>query len=539
MGDPLAFDALHHPFPSRRVTVYGRGGMVATSQPLAAEAGLAMLRRGGNAVDAAVAAAAALAIVQPSSNGLGSDAFALLWHQGRLHGLNASGPAPHAADPAALRAVGATEMPRYGWAPVTVPGAPAAWAALNERFGRLPLAQCLEPAEAYAEEGYPVSPVLAGQWAGAFAHYRRVLRGPLFEPWFQTFAPQGRAPRAGELWRCPEAAATLRAIGASGARAFYAGHLADRMDAWSAAHGGWLRRADLEGWHPEWVAPLSVRYRGCEVWELPPNGQGLVALLALNLLEGLECRGHGTAETVHLQLEAIKLAFADGLAFITDPAHMAVRPADLLSPAYAEVRRRAIGPRAQAPAPGKPPAGGTVYLATADGGGTMVSFIQSNYMGFGSGVVVPGTGISLHNRGQTFSLDPSAANALVPGKRTSHTIMPGFLTRGGVPVGPFGVMGGFMQPQGHVQVVMNTLDFGLNPQAALDAPRWQWLHGLRADAEHLAPEVAAELERRGHQIRGGAAPAAFGCGQIIWRDPETGVLAGGTEPRTDGAVVAF
>lgn len=533
------FDPLHHPHPSRRLTVYARRGMVATSQPLAAQAGLEVLRRGGNAVDAAVATAAALTVLEPTSNGIGADAFALVWQDGRLHGLNASGPAPAAIDPAALRAAGLRQMPSLGLTPVTVPGAPAAWAALSARFGRLPLAELLAPAAAYAEEGHPVAPIVARYWAGAAAHYGQAAQGELFAPWFETFAPGGRAPAAGELWRSPDHARTLRAIGATGARDFYEGETAARIDAFSRAHGGYLRLADLAAFRPEWVEPISVPYRGCEVWELPPNGQGLVALLALGILSGCPLPGPGLAETLHLQLEAVKLAFADGQAHITDPARMAVPVAELLSPAYAAQRRRLIGPRAGVPGPGRPPAGGTVYLATADGAGSMVSFIQSNYMGFGSGVVVPGTGISLQNRGQTFSLDPHAANALEPGKRTYHTIIPGFLTRGGAPLGPFGVMGGYMQPQGHVQVVMNLLDFGLNPQAALDAPRWRWVEGRRVEVEAVPEEALRGLAERGHEVRTGADPAGFGRGQIIWRDARSGVLAGASDPRADGAVAAW
>ncbi len=520
------------------MTVFARNGMVATSQPLAAEAGLGAMRQGGNAVDAAVATAAALTVLEPTSNGIGGDAFAIVWHEGRMYGLNASGPAPGAISREAVAAAGATQMPSLGWTPVTVPGAPAAWAALSQRFGRLPLGEALEFAAAYAEEGYPISPILGRHWAAAFESYRRRLAGPLFAPWFETFAPEGRAPGIGELWRSPAHAATLRSIGATAARALYAGDLAERIDAFSRAYGGFLRKSDLEAFRPEWVSPVSVRYRGYDVWELPPNGQGLVALLALNILSAFDLPAQGSAETLHLQWEAIKLAFADGKNFITDARQMRVRVKDLLSPAYAEERRRLIGPRARQPEPGHPPGGGTVYVATADREGTMVSFIQSNYMGFGSGVVVPGTGISLHNRGHTFSLDPSAANCLAPGKRTYHTIIPGFLTRDGAPVGPFGVMGGFMQPQGHVQVVMNTVDFHLNPQAALDAPRWQWLEGRRVEVEAFPAAVLEELKRRGHQVGTGADASSFGRGQIIWRDA-TGVLVGGTEPRTDGAIAAY
>ena len=520
------------------MTVFARQGMVATSQPLAAAAGLSVLLRGGNAVDAAVAAAAALTVVEPTSNGIGGDAFAIVWHGGALHGLNASGPAPAAVSREALVAQGLREMPARGWIPVTVPGAPAAWAQLADRFGRLPLTDTLAPAVAYAERGYPLSPVLARYWGAAFRAYRRAS-DPLLDPWFATFAPEGRAPRAGELWRSPGHARTLQAIAETRAAAFYQGEIAERIDAWSRAHDGFLRAGDLAAFSPEWVQPVSVPYRGHEVWELPPNGQGMVALMALRILAGWDLAALAPAEALHVQLEATKLAFADGRRYITDPRQMEVRVADLLSSAYAEERRGSIGHTAALPEPGRPPSGGTVYLATADGDGNMVSYIQSNYMGFGSGVVVPETGISLQNRGHTFSLDPAAVNRLEPGKRTYHTIIPGFLTRQGAPVGPFGVMGGFMQPQGHVQVAVHTLDYGRNPQAALDAPRWQWLEGRSVAVEDFPADVLADLRARGHDITAGADPGSFGRGQIIWRDPESGVLAGGTEPRTDGTIAAY
>ncbi len=535
----MSLDPLRYPFASRRTVVYARSGMVATSQPLAAQAGLSVLRRGGNAVDAAVAAAAALTVVEPTSNGIGGDAFAIVWHQGRMYGLNASGPAPAALTVEAVAGTGAAEVPPYGWLPVTVPGAPAAWAALVRRFGALSLADCLGPAVAYADEGYPLSPVLGRQWAAACATYRSLGAKPFLRAWFDTFAPGGAAPRIGGLWRSQGHAASLRAIGESQARAFYEGDLADRLDACSKAQGGYLRKRDLEAFHPEWVEPVAVRYRGYDVWELPPNGQGIVALMALNILSGFGGGVWGSAAALHLQIEAMKLAFADGRRHITDPRYMRVRVEDLLSPAHAEDRRALVGPTAGTPAAGRPLRGGTVYLAAADAAGTMVSFIQSNYMGFGSGVVVPGTGISLHNRGYGFSLQPGADNRLEPGKRTYHTIIPGFLTRDGVPVGPFGVMGGDMQPQGHLQLIMNTVDHGLNPQAALDAPRWRWVQGRRVEIESAEPAVLEALGRMGHDMRVTDDATGVGRGQIIWRDPVSGVLAGGTEPRTDGAIAAY
>ncbi|MDT8902354.1 gamma-glutamyltransferase family protein [Anaeroselena agilis] len=536
----MDFDALYYPYPSRRSVVYARNGMVATSQPLAAAAGLAVLRRGGNAIDAAVAAAACLTVVEPTSNGIGGDAFALVWSQGRLYGLNASGPAPAALTIDAVTKRGCREIPPDGWLGVTVPGAPAAWAALAERFGSLTLSEALQPAVEYAEAGYPVSPVCSRLWEQGRRRFA-AAGGEEFRPWFDTFAPGGRAPRAGEVWRSPDHGRTLRRIAESGAKDFYRGELAERTVAFAKSSGGYLGADDLAGYSPEWVEPIGVNYRGYGVWEIPPNGHGLVTLLALNILKGFDFDpgAKDAVETYHKQFEAVKLAFADGLAFIADPRKMRVTVAELLSDAYADERRRLIGREALAAAPGSPPRGGTVYLATADAAGNMVSYIQSNYMGFGSGLVVPGTGIALHNRGCNFSLDPDHANCLEPGKKPYHTIIPGFLTKDGRAVGPFGVMGAFVQPQGHLQMVMNTVDFGLNPQAALDAPRWQWTRGKTFEVEHQFPEAVAEaLARRGHDIRRSVGNLAMGRGQIIWRDA-AGVLAGGSEPRTDGTVAAW
>lgn len=535
---PLAFDPLHYPYPSRRSVVYAKNGMVATSQPLAAQAGLAILRRGGNAVDAAVATAACLTVVEPTSNGIGGDAFALVWSGGGLHGLNASGPAPAGLTIGEIAKAGHTAMPLSGWLPVTVPGAPAAWAALVERFGRLSLAEVLQPAIDYAETGYPLSPVVSWLWE---LSYRRFAaeKGEQFLPWFATFAPEGRAPRAGEIWRSTDHGQTLRRIAETKAADFYRGDLAEKIAAFAHAHGGYLRAADLAAFSPEWVEPIHINYRGYDVWEIPPNGHGLVTLIALNILKGFDFDAKETVETYHRQIEAIKLAFADGLAHIAAPGSMKVAVADLLSDAYAAERRKLISRAALTPAPGSPPGGGTVYLATADGDGNMVSYIQSNYMGFGSGLVVPGTGIALHNRGANFVLDPGHPNCLEPGKKPYHTIIPGFLTRGSRAIGPFGVMGAFVQPQGHLQMIMNTVDFGLNPQAALDAPRWQWTKGKTIEIEHQFPQALAEdLARRGHDIQRPLSNLAMGRGQIIWR-LENGVLVGGSEPRTDGQVAAW
>ncbi|WP_409291969.1 gamma-glutamyltransferase family protein [Peribacillus sp. SCS-37] len=534
------YDSLHYPYTSQRMETIGLKGMVATSQPLAAQAGLDILKRGGNAIDAAIAAAACLTVVEPTSNGIGGDAFAIIWTKGELYGLNASGQSPASISIDKVKAMGYEKMPKFGLVPVTVPGAPGAWAELSRRFGKLPLPEVLEPAIDYAENGYPVSPVLAKYWRRAAAAFKQALKGREFESWFETFLPEGKAPAPGDIWKSPAHAETLREIAETRAESLYSGKLADQIDAFSREHGGFIRKEDLQAFKPQWVNPVSVNYRGYDVWEIPPNGQGMIALMALNILKKFDFAEKECADTYHKQIEAMKLAFSDGKKYITQEDRMTVSVEQLLSGGYADERSRLIGSTALDPVPGTPPSGGTVYLSSADSEGNMVSFIQSNYMGFGSGIVIPGTGLSLQNRGADFSLEKDHANSLEPSKQTYHTIIPGFLTKGGEPIGPFGVMGGYMQPQGHVQVIMNTVDFHLNPQAALDAPRWQWLEGRTVQVERSVPQhIVDSLIRKGHIIKTAADSGSFGRGQIIWRNPETGVLHGGTEPRTDGAVAVW
>jgi gamma-glutamyltranspeptidase / glutathione hydrolase len=537
----VQYDPQCYPYSSKRNVTYGRKGMVATSQPLAAQAGLDILKQGGNAIDAAIATAACLTVVEPTSNGIGSDCFALVWVDGKLHGLNGSGQAPASLSIEAVRAAGYdTELPKFGMTPVTVPGTPKAWGELSKKFGKLSLTEVLAPAIEYAENGFPVSPTLATYWKGAFKTFSKLFKGEEYKSWFATFAPNGKVPEAGEMWSSPGHADTLRKIAESNAEAFYTGEIADEIDSYFKQYNGYLRKEDLEAYEPEWVEPISVSYRGYDVWEIPPNGHGLIALEALKILEGYEFAEKDSADTLHKQIEAMKLAFVDGMNYITDLKEMKVSPEALLSEAYTSERRSLIGEEAITPEPGTPPKGGTVYLATADSEGNMVSFIQSNYMGFGSGIVIPGTGIAMQNRGHNFSLDENHDNCLKPGKKTYHTIIPGFLTKNNEAVGPFGVMGGFMQPQGHVQVVMNTVDFHLNPQAALDAPRWMWSEGKTVHVEGSLPtHLAQALKRRGHDIQVALDGGPFGRGQIIWRNPKTGVLAGGTEHRTDGEVAAW
>ncbi|WZL73853.1 gamma-glutamyltransferase family protein [Clostridiaceae bacterium 35-E11] len=535
----MKFDGLKYNYPSRRNAVYAKNGMVATSQPLAAQAGLDILKKGGNAVDAAIATAACLTVVEPTSNGIGGDAFALVWFNDKLHGLNASGPAPKSISIEEVKKAGYNEMPKYGWTPVNVPGAPAAWAELSKRFGKLPLTEVLAPAIEYAQKGYPLTPNLVKLWNKAYHTFKENLKGDEFRYWFETFAPKGRAPRIGEIWKSHGHGETLRLIAETKAEAFYRGTLAEKIDQFSRKYGGFLKREDLEDYQPQWVEPIHINYRGYDVWEIPPNGHGIVALMALNILKGFEFTQRDTAYTHHIQMEAMKLAYMDGLKYVADLQSMKVQIEDLLSDSYAENRRKLIVDKAIVPEAGEPDKGGTVYLATADSNGNMVSFIQSNYMGFGSGLVVPGTGIALHNRGNNFKLDPNQDNCLAPGKKSYHTIIPGFLTKENKAIGPFGVMGGFMQPQGHVQMIMNTVDFKMNPQDALDAPRWQWIKDKTIHIEPIfSNSLAQELIRMGHEIVPQVDSLTFGRGQIIWRTDEN-VLIGGTEPRTDGTIAAW
>jgi len=531
-------DYAQYPYASKRFVTIGRRGMVCTSQNLAAGAGLEILKKGGNAIDAAVATAAALTVLEPQSNGIGSDCFAILWVDGKMHGLNSSGFAPELANIKELTDKGYTEMPKHGLYPVTVSGTPAGWAALNERFGRLPLSEVLAPAIDYAENGFALT-VQMSQSLHRFADMMNAYNDPVFDGWFRTFNPDNIDCKPGDFWRLPDHAETLKKIGETKARWFYEGDFAEKLDAYSRKFGGWIRKEDLAKYQPEWVDPVNVNYRGYDVWELPPNGHGIVALMALNLLKGFELSGTETVESWHKQIECLKLAFMDGKQYITDPKYMKVKVSDLLSDAYADERRKLIGDKALMPTPGQLPSGGTVYLCAADGEGNMISYIQSNYMGFGSGVVIPGTGVALQNRGNSFFLDESHVNHLEPFKRPYHTIIPGFLTKGDKAIGPFGVMGGFMQPQGHYQVMVKTIDYDMNPQAALDAPRWQWMQGKTVNMEYGTPHHILEgLKDRGHDVKPEIWGTGAGRGQIIWRQ-DNGTLVGGTDPRIEGAAMAW
>jgi gamma-glutamyltranspeptidase/glutathione hydrolase len=536
----MAFD-FRNPYPSTRLPVFARN-VVSTSHPLAAQAGLRMLWQGGNAVDAAIAAAAAMTICEPVSNGLGSDAFAILWDGTQLHGLNASGPAPAAWTPDYFRrrhASDATQPPKRGVDSITVPGAVAAWAALSERFGKLAFADLMAPAIEIADRGYLVPVVVQQKWAAATPELQR-------QPGFaQSFLPWGRAPQVGELFRFPAAARAVRAIARTGGRDFYEGEIAAAVTGFVRQHGGALSERDLAAYRPTWVTPIQQHYRGYTLHEIPPNGQGVAALIALGILQQFDLASLPVdgADSQHLQIEAIKLAFADVYRFVADPSSMDVTPEQMLDNAYLAKRAKQIDlKRAQPFAAGNPVRGGTIYLTAADENGMMVSFIQSNYMGFGSGVVEPQFGISLQNRGHGFSLH-TGPNQVAPGKRPFHTIIPAFLTKDGQPVMSFGVMGGNMQPQGHVQTLVRMLDHSQSPQAACDAPRWRFNQGLEINVEQgMDQHTLRALLDRGHVAEViNDSYQDFGAGQFIWRagDPKVEGYVAASDSRRDGLAAGF
>ncbi|SAI39405.1 gamma-glutamyltranspeptidase [Bordetella ansorpii] len=535
-----------NPYPSHRIPLFARN-VVSTSHPLAAQAGLRMLLKGGNAVDAAIAAAATITLVEPVSCGLGGDCFAIVWDGQRLHGLNSSGVAPAAWNVEYFKrkygtdAAGLANRPKRGWDSATVPGVVAGWATLHEKLGKLPFEQLFEPAIEIAERGYAVPPVVAHKWAAAAAE----LSG---QPGYaQAFMPNGHAPAVGEHFRFKDAAFALRRIAESRGCDFYEGELAERIAAFAKEHGGAMTLDDLRNYRPDWVDPISKSYRGYELHEIPPNGQGIAALIALGICERFDLASMpvDSVQSQHVQIEAMKLAFADLYRYVADPRSMEVTPEQMLDDAYLDSRARLISLDQASPfKAGRPHAGGTVYLTAADERGMMISFIQSNYMGFGSGIVVPGTGISMQNRGVGFSMDPASANVVEGGKRPFHTIIPGFLTQGGRPVMSFGVMGGDMQPQGHLQTVIRMVDYDQQPQAACDAPRWKVNRDFTLDVEStMNAQTVAGLKDLGHGLKSVDDPYMdFGAGQFIWRmsanDNEQGYVAA-SDPRRDGQAVGF
>ncbi|HEY7672025.1 MAG TPA: gamma-glutamyltransferase [Gammaproteobacteria bacterium] len=535
-----------------RSVVMAEHGMVATSQPLATAVGVEILRAGGSAVDAAIAANAMLGLVEPTGCGIGGDLFAIVWDSasGRLVGRNGSGRSPHALSLEYLRALGLTTIPVDGPLSVSVPGAVDAWFALHAQFGTLPMPELLAPASAYAREGFPVTEIIAGYWAED-AERCRAHAG-----FAEVFLPGGRAPAPGETFKNPRLADAYALLAAHGRSVFYEGEIAAEIEKAVRAAGGFVTRADLALHESDVVAPVSASYRGYDVWELPPNGQGIVVLQMLNLLEGydLASLGFGSAEHLHLLVEAKKLAFEDRARYYADPKFAKIPVAGLVSKKYAAARRALIrrDRASDAPKHGDPPAlagGDTVYLATADAAGNMVSLIQSNYLGFGSGVTVPSFGFGLHSRGGSFALDPAHANCYAPGKRPFHTIIPGFLTRAGKPVMAFGVMGAAMQPQGQVQVLTNLIDFGMNVQEAGDAPRVRHEGsseptGLAAQGggsvyleSQFAESAVAGLRKLGHTVE--RARAGFGGYQAILYDERQRVYKGASESRKDGCAAGY
>jgi gamma-glutamyltranspeptidase/glutathione hydrolase len=521
------------PYPSQRMPVLARN-VVATSQPLAALAGLSMMQKGGNAVDAILATAISLTVLEPTSNGIGGDAFCILWDGKRIHGLNASGRSPAAWT--ADRFKGRSAMPQRGWDSVTVPGCVSAWLDLSQEFGKLPFADLFEPAIRYASDGYLVSPTISRLWA---AQANELKAYPGFA---ETFLPAGRAPAPGEKFVAPHHAKTLQRIAETKTEAFYRGELAEKIAAWARAHGGAMTVEDLVAHRNDWVEPIGMDYRGYRLLEIPPNGQGIAALMALGILENFDVAGLPVdgADSLHLAIEAMKLAFADVYEYVSDADTMRVKNAELLDKSYLKERAKLVSMKqAGTPAFGQPSRGGTVYLTAADQSGMMVSYIQSNFSGFGSGVVVGGTGISLQNRGSGFVLRPGHANVVAPGKRPFHTIIPGFLMKDGKPAMSFGVMGGSMQAQGHTQVISRMVDYHQNPQAAADAPRWRVDQGLDVNIEQgVSTAVLDELRARGHRMtQADRWSTDFGRAQLIFR-MEDGYFAA-SERRTDGQAVGF
>lgn len=522
--------------------VSAKQGMVVTGSVPAAQAGLDMLKAGGNAVDAAIATAAALTVVEPTSNGIGSEMYAIVWINNKLVGLNASGYSPKnlTLENFYKKHQSSTTIPLYDWTPVLVPGSIKGWEALNKAYGKLSLAQCLAPAIALAKDGFIVSPVLAKAWKNAHKKYVALANeSTQFDGWLQTFTFDGQPPKTNDIVKLPDHATTLEAVAKNGSDVFYKGNIAKQIVAQSQKYGGFISLQDLSSYDVEWVKPLLVDYHGYQVAELPPNGQGICASMALNILSQLKQPKQKNTQFYHQQIEAMKLALADGLNHVADPRFMKARIDNLLSEPYAKQQAKRIDKQAQIFTEDKPYGSGTVYLATADNQGNMVSLIQSNFTGFGSGMVVENTGIALNNRGACFSLRKDHPNCLGPMKRSYNTIIPGFLLKGDQPIGPFAILGGFMQPQGHIQLLANIIDYKQNPQLALNEPRWQWISKNEIIVEpHFPKHIIKTLQDRGHIVKVVGHSFSFGRAHLIFRS-DNGVLVGAKEPRTDSYIACY
>ncbi len=546
-----------------RSAVLGQNGMAATSHPLASQIAIDVLKKNGSAVDAAIAANAALGLMEPTGSGIGGDIFAIVWdpESKKLHGLNGSGRAPlgQTLDELKSRLGDQNSIPDWGSLSVSVPGVVDGWFMLHEKFGKLPMTEVLAPTVSYARDGFPVTQVIAHAMGLHEAEFQKLYAQGAIEEidnYRATYLSDKRAPGEGDVFCNPDLAKTLEMIGHEGRDVFYRGAIADTIDSYFRRIGGPVRKADFENHAGNWVDPVSVNYRGYDVWELPPNGQGIAALQMLNIVEGfdLAAMGHNSADHLHILAEAKKLAFEDRARFYADPDYYDVPLKRLLSKEYAAERRGLIDTgRALTDVDHGDPKlieGDTVYLTVADQDGMMVSLIQSNYRGMGSGLVPDGLGFMFQDRGAQFSLSEGHPNVYAPGKRPFHTIIPAFLSKDGLPVMSFGLMGGAMQPQGHAQIVVNMLDFGMTVQEAGDAARFHHLgsteptwQGRMSDGgileieSGIVPEAFDTLKRRGHKLRITSGP--FGGYQAIWRDPETGVYWGGTEMRKDGAAIGY
>ena len=538
------FDPLKYSFASHRNIVYAKKGMACSTSPIASQVGLDILKSGGNAMDAAIAMATTLPLVEPTGNGLGSDCFALVWSEKdqKLFGLDGSGVAPMALSAEKVKEAGYTTVPMNGWLPTMVPGAPSAWAELRRRFGTKSMAELMAPAIQYARDGFCIPVNVYKQWKAEVVRFTAAAEKEpeVFGPWLKYFTKDGKTYEPGDTFVNPDYAATLESLAATDCESYYHGDIMKKIVAFSNETGGFFAESDFENYKAQWVEPISVNYKGYDVCEMPPNGHGITALMALNMLKGLELSdSRETADVYHKMIEATKLAFVDTKKFVADPRYMRTKVSDMLSDRYADVRRALITDKAVYPEAGDPSCGGTVYFCVADGEGNMVSYIQSNYNRFGSGVVIPGTAITLQDRGANFSMDPESDNYLEGGKKAYHTIIPGFLCKDGKAVGPFGVMGGFMQPQGHVQVIVNAIDYHMNPQESLDAPRFQWVGEKKVQLEREVPaHIAQKLADMGHEVTIVNANLGMGRGEIIWR-MDDGTLVGGTEPRADGTIAAW
>ena len=533
----MNFDYNKYPYPSTRRAIFGKKGMVATSSPYATSAGGKILLEGGNAIDAALAASMTLPVVEPTGNGLGSDMFALIYFEGKLYGINASGRSPKNISIDALKKKGYEKMPSCGVNVINTPGLIGGAMKIHEDFATMSLNKIFESAISYAEEGFPVTPQIAKLWQESLDKYKNFNRHE-FNEFFNTFSINGRAPRAGEVFSCKEMAETLKEIRDTRGQSFYKGSLAEKISNEVERLGGFLNADDLKNFTPKYVEPISTNYRGVDIWEIPPNGHGISVLMALNILNKMEIKDRADIGTIHKIIEAIKLSLTDAKTFVADPDSMKIKIEELLSEDYAEKRRAEIKDFAEMPKSYSIKSSDTVYFAAADKDGNMVSMIQSNYAGFGSGIVVPGTGIALNNRVENFYFEEGLANSLAGGKLPYHTIIPGFMTKKGEALGAFGIMGAFMQPQAHVQVLMNMLDFNLNPQAALDAPRLMWTGDKNIELEcDFDDDIINGLKKRGHHVKLISDYKNMGRGQVILKKDD--VYIGGTEKRTDSNIFAF